>query len=171
MNRLVALFALAALAIVPSVARSSSMSPSMVGVGPHGYDWLIGTWACKNSMPSPMGGPAATTLTVSRATNGSLAVHVNGTNFDAVGYVTYSPKTKTWWNPSALATGDTSTESSQQTGKKTVWTGPFHEAAAGKSMPIRDTYTLMSPTIYHDLSEAQIGGAWKTVGNVTCTKS
>jgi hypothetical protein len=171
MTRLVALFALAALVIVPSVARPNSMAATMVGVGPHGYDWLLGTWACKNSLPSAMGGPAATTLTVSRATNGSLAVHVNGANFDAAGYVTYNPKTKTWWNPSALATGDTSSESSQQTGKKTVWSGPFYEAASGKSMAIRDTYTLVSPTIYHDLSEAQVGGAWKTVGNITCIKS
>lgn len=171
MNRLVALFALAALAIFPSIARASAMAPSTVGVGPHGYDWLIGTWSCKNSMPSPMGGPAATTLRVSRATNGSLAVHVNGTNFDAVGYVTYAPKTKTWWNPSAISTGDSSTESSQQTGQKTVWTGPFYNAASGKTVPIRDTYTLESPTVYHDLSEAQLGGTWKTVGNITCTKS
>jgi hypothetical protein len=122
-------------------------------------------------MPSAMGGPTATTLAVSRATNGSLAIHVTGTNFDAVGYVAYNPATKTWWNPSALATGDSSTESSQQTGKKTVWTGPFYQAATGKSTPIRDTYTLASPTVYHDLSEIQTGGSWKTVGNITCTKA
>jgi hypothetical protein len=169
MKKLFVLLTLLVLAFAPSVARSA-MSPSTVGVGPHGYDFLIGTWSCKNSMPSPMGGPAATTLTVSRTAMGALSVHVTGANFDGLGYVVYTAKTKTWWNPSALATGGYSTESTQQTGKKTVWTGPFNDVATGKTITIRDTYTMDSPTTYKDLSEAQIGGTWKTEGNTTCTK-
>lgn len=161
---------LAVLALVPSIA-SAAMSPSMVGVGSHGYDFLIGTWTCKNAMPSAMGGPATTTLNVARVANGSLSVHITGTNFDGMGYVVYAAKTKTWWNPSTLATGDYSTESTQQTGKKTVWTGPFNDVASGKTMEIRDTYTESSMSVFHDLSEAQIAGTWKTVGNTTCTKS
>jgi hypothetical protein len=158
-----------ALAFSSSIARAA-MSPSMVGVGPHGYDFMIGSWSCKNSVPSTLGGPAATTVTVARAANGSLSVHVSGTNFGAMGYVAYEPKTKTWWNPSVLATGDYSTESTQQTGKKTVWAGPFFDAASGKTMMIRDTYT-MGPASFTDLSEAQIGDTWKTEGNTTCTKT
>jgi hypothetical protein len=161
---------LAVLALAPSVA-SAAMSPSMVGVGAHGYDFLIGTWTCKNSMPSPMGGPPITTLNVLRTSTGALSVHSTGTNFDALGYVVYAAKTKTWWNPSTLATGDYSSESTQQTGKKTLWSGPFYDVATGKSMQIRDTYTETSMTLFHDLSEAQIGGAWKAVGNTACTKS
>jgi hypothetical protein len=138
-------------------------------MGPHGCDWLIGTWNCNNSMPSPMGGPAATTATVARGrrlTLGSL-----GPSFDAVGYVAYAPKTKTWWNPTAMADGDSSSESSMQTGKQTLWTGTFFDAETGKTNAIRDTYTIASATSFKDLSQAQTGGAWKTIANTTCTKS
>jgi hypothetical protein len=170
MRRLFTCAVLLALALAPSIARSqSSMSPAMVGVGAHGYDWLIGTWTCKNPTPSAMSGPAVTTLTVARNGAGALSVHTTGTNFDGLGYVVYAAKTKTWWNPSVLATGDYSTESSQQTGKKTLWAGTYY--SAGKSNAIRDTYTMTTMTSFKDLSEAQVNGAWKTEANSTCTKS
>jgi hypothetical protein len=79
------------------------MSSSVVGAGPSGYDWLVGTWSCTNSMqPSKLG----TFL----LTNGSVT-------------------------------------------------------------PIRDTYTMLGTTKQYDLSEAQVGGAWKTVAKTTCTRS
>jgi hypothetical protein len=147
------------------------MSSAMPGAGPHGWDFLIGTWSCKNSMPSPMGGPASTTATIARSVNGALSIHSTGSNFDAMGYTVYDAKTKTWWNPSVLATGDYSTESMQQTGKTTVWAGPFFDAGTRKTTQIRDTYTIVSPTTFNDVSQAQENGAWKTVGKSTCTKS
>ena len=178
MNKLFGFAALALLAVAPSAglaqsAMSTSATPLiMVGVGPHGYDWLIGTWSCTNSMPSPMGGPASQTLTVSRSTVGtSLYVRVSGTGLDASGFVAYVPKTKTWWNPNASSSGDSGSESSTQTGKKTVWTGSYFSAASGKTTSIRDTYTLLSTTKYTDLGQYQSGGAWKTSANTTCTKS
>ena len=91
--------------------------------------------------------------------------------FDSLGYIVYDSKTKTWWTPGVLATGDYSTESTQQTGKKTVWNGTFYNAAMGKTVPIRDTFIQDSMTTYKDLSQAQIGGTWKTEGIITCTKS
>ena len=170
MRRFFACTALLALAIAPSIARSESpTSVSSVGVGAHGYDWLIGTWTCSNAAPSAMSGPTATTLTVTRNGAGALSIHTAGANFDGLGYVVYAAKTKTWWNPTALATGDYSTESSMQTGKKTVWTGTFY--SGGKSNAIRDTYTMTTMTAFKDLSEAQLNGAWKTEAKTTCTKS
>jgi hypothetical protein len=170
MNKLVAFLTLVALAFTPCAVLSQS-SPASVGVGPHGYDFLIGTWSCSNSMPSRMGGPSTSTLTFARSAAGSISVHVTGTNFDGLGYVVYAGKTKTWWNPSAVGNGDYSTESSQQTGKKTVWSGHYFDSSTGKTTPIRDTYTITSMTSYKDLSEAQMGGSWKTQANTTCTKS
>jgi hypothetical protein len=170
MNKLGAFLVLAVLALAPCVAQSQS-NPMAVGVGPHGYDFLIGTWSCTNSMPSRMGGPSSTTLTFARSAAGSISVHVTGTNFDALGYAGYTAKTKTWWNPSAVGNGDYSTESSQQTGKKTVWTGQYFDGSTGKATPIRDTYTIDSLSVYKDLSEARIGGTWKTQAKTTCTKS
>lgn len=149
---------------------SAAASGSTVGVGPHGYDFLIGTWSCKNSMPSPTGGPATSSATIGRGPNGTLSVHVNGGAFGVMGFVVYAPKTKTWWGPSVGADGSYGTESSQQTGKKTVWSGPYTDAS-GKTMQQRDTYTWVSPTSYTDLYQVDMGGTWKTEGNSTCTKT
>ena len=170
MSRLCAFLMLVALVFAPCIARSQS-GPTAIGVGAHGYDFLIGSWSCKNSVPSRMGGPASTTIMFARSGAGSLSVHVTATNFDAQGYVGYTAKTKTWWNPSAVGNGDYSTESSQQTGKSSVWTGRYFDGSTAKATPIRDTYTFDSLTSFKDLSEAQIGSAWKTQAKTTCTKS
>ncbi len=104
MKKLIPLLTIAILALAPCAANSASgpMSTSMVGVGPHGYDFLIGTWSCTNSTPSPIGGPAATTLTFARSANGSISIHAAGSDFDSLGYVVYDSKTKTWWTPGGL---------------------------------------------------------------------
>lgn len=70
-----------------------------------------------------------------------------------------------------LANGGYGTESSQQTGKKTVWSGPFTDPATGKTVQVRDTYTFPNLTTYTDLYQANVGGTWKTEGNTTCTKA
>ena len=171
MTRFLCLAMLAFLALAPSQALSQSNMMSMqIGVGPHGYDFAIGTWSCTNSMPSAMSGPASTTLTLTRSPQGSLMFHSTGGNFDSVGYVAYNAKTKTWWNPGAVGDGSYSTESTQQTGRKTVWTGTFFDAATRKTTPIRDTYAF-GATKYTDVTQLQTGGVWKTVANVACTKS
>jgi hypothetical protein len=173
MKRLLWLVTLAAMAVVTRAAQSQStaMSPSM-GVGAHGYDFLIGTWSCTSSTPSPMGGPASTTLTASRSNAGG-AVFVRGTgkNFDSSSYVAYASKTKTWWSPSAFADGSYEFESTTGTGKKVVWSGSYFSAASGKTIQFRDTYTMLSPTKYTDLGQYQSAGTWKTQYNITCTKS
>lgn len=152
-------------------AGADTMTPSMVGVGAHGYDWLVGSWSCHNSMPSAMGGPADTKLTATHSVNGSLSLHSSGASYDGLGYVAYEEKTKTWYNPFGLADGSSSSEWSKQTGTKTVWTGTFLAPGASKPTPIRDTYTMSGMTKYFDVTEAQGMGGWKTVGKTTCTKS
>jgi hypothetical protein len=179
MNRLLLFVLLAALAAVPVAVQaqggsmsSSAMSASTVGVGPHGWDFLLGTWSCVNSTPSEMGGPANLSLTFTRSSVGSaLLVHVSGSGTDVSGYVSYVAKTKTWWNPGAAANGDLSSESTTQTGKKTLWIGSYTSATSAKATAIRDTYTVLSPTKYTDLGQYQSGASWKTSSNTTCTKS
>ena len=157
--------------LVPAVAESQSSGfPSSVGVGAHGYDWLIGSWSCTNSMPSAMGGPATMSLTAAHSANGSIGVHLSGRNFDTTGYVSYDAKSTTWWNPSALNNGEASNESTRQTGRRTVWTGTAIDPRNGTSK-IRDTYTAFNRTRFSDVTEASIGGKWKLVGNIVCTKS
>jgi hypothetical protein len=158
------------LSLACAAQSAPMMSAATAGVGPHGYDFLIGTWTCKNSMPSPMGGPAITTAVISRS-GATLAFHATGTNFGAMGYVVYAPKTKTWWNPSVSSSGGYGTESSSQTGKKVVFAGPFTDPSSGKTAQVRDTYTWVSATTYTDLFQVDEGGTWKTEGNSTCTRS
>ncbi|HVN69789.1 MAG TPA: hypothetical protein VMU38_09095 [Candidatus Binatia bacterium] len=172
MKRLLTFVAFAALTIAPCATQAqSAMSASTLGVGPHGWDYYIGTWSCSNSMPSAMSGPATQTLTVSRSAAGSgLFFRVTGTGFDGSGFVTYAAPSKTWMNPASLANGSYSYESTTQTGKKTVWTGTMFDASTGKTMQIRDTYTL-SPSSYTDVTQYKSGAVWKTSYSATCTKS
>ncbi|MGC1381894.1 MAG: hypothetical protein WA814_12830 [Candidatus Baltobacteraceae bacterium] len=146
------------------------MQSSTYGAGPHGYDWAIGTWTCTNTVPSAMGGPTNTTLTVVRTNNGALLYRSVGTNFDNTWYNVYLPKTKSWVSPFILADGSYGTESTAQTGGKIVWTGTAFDAASGKTMAIRDTNTI-GTTKYGDLGEYRSHGAWKTQYEVTCTKT
>jgi hypothetical protein len=84
----------------------------------------------------------------------------------------YVAKTKKWLGPFALADGSYGSESTTQTGKTTVWTGPVFYAATGKTMQNRDTYVIFSSTKYTDLGELQSeDSTWKTQYKVTCTKT
>jgi len=172
MKRLLSFVMLATLVVAPSAAQSqpTAMSLSMIGVGPHGYDFFIGTWTCNNPTPSAMAGPSTFTITVARSNaSPALFVRTAGKNFDTSGYVAYSSKTKTWWGPTAYADGSYGLETSTATGKKTVWSGSYF-SASGKTMQIKDTYDQLTLTKYTDLGEYKAGGAWKTLYLITCTK-
>ncbi len=170
MSKLLSLFGLAMVALSPTVAVSATMPVSQVGAGPHGYDFMIGTWSCTNAVPSRIGGPATARFTISRSANGTLFVRSSAANYDAASYVVYSPATKTWWSPTAYGDGSYNIESTRQTGAKTVWTGTLFDPASGKSSPIRDTYTFPNATTQTDITQVQAGGTWKTEANSTCTK-
>lgn len=153
-----------------SLAQSSAV-PAMAGSGSSAMDWLIGTWNCSSNLPpSAMSGPAKTTLTVSRnQASGGLALHLSGAGLDASGYLSYDPKTQTWWNPVSVGNGFATNESTKQTGATTVWTG----SAVGSmgSLPMRDTYEQPDSSTYVDTTEMQIGGAWTTISKITCKKT
>jgi hypothetical protein len=173
MKRLLWFVTFAAVVAAPcaATAQSTMMSSSMLGVGPHGWDYYLGTWTCSNSVPSADSGPASQTLTVSRSNAGGLFFRVTAQGFDQSGYVTYAMHTKTWWNPASYSNGSYSLETSTDTGKKNVWTGTYFNAASGKTVPIRDTYTMLSPTNFTDVTKIKLGGIWKTSYNGNCTKS
>jgi len=171
MKKVLSFVTLITLAILPfaTSAQSTMMSTSMIGVGAHGYDWLLGTWTCTNSMPSAMS-PATMTSTFSRSSAGGvLLFRGTGKNVDSSGYIVYVPKTKTWMNPFVAADGSYGSESTIQTGKKAVWTGTVY--ASGKTTPVRDTYVALSLAKWTEVSEYQSGGTWKTAARSTCTKS
>lgn len=173
MKRLLFFAVVAAFAIAPRVAPAqSSMSASAYGVGPHGWDYYIGTWTCTNTMPpSAQSGPATVRVSISASNAGApLFFRATGPGFDSSGYVSYSAKTKTWSNPAAFADGSYSFESTTQTGRKTTWAGSYLNAASGMTVHIRDTYTL-SPGRYTDVTQMNTGSGWKTTASSTCTKS
>jgi len=168
-NAAVVAAALCSMMALPAQS-ATPMSMGAIGVGPHGYDFLAGTWTCKNSMPSAMSGPATTTVSIARMPGGTLMFHATGTNFAGMGYVAYSGKTKMWSNPAAYSDGGFGNETSVGTGKKNVWTGPITDGS-GKTMQQRDTYAWMSMNSYTDLYQVEMGGSWKTEGNSICTRS
>lgn len=152
-------------------AASAPMSSSAVGAGPNGYDWLVGTWSCKNSMqPSKLGALSSTSLTASKLKDGSITLHTSSPNGDVTVYYAYVPGTRSWYSPFVDSGGNYGYESTQQTGKTVLWTGTFY-LTNGSSTPIRDTYTMLGMTKQYDLSEAKVGGSWKTVAKTTCTRS
>jgi hypothetical protein len=172
MIRVILLWALVVPLCAASLARAESAeTPATIGVGAHGYDWLIGAWTCTNSMPSAMSGPATTTLKASRPSQGAIQFHATGTDYDASGYIAYDEKTKTWYNPVSLGSGAAGLETSKQTGAKTVWTGMFMDPSSGKHMSVRDTYTLSAMNKFIDLTEMNDGGTWKTISKTTCSKT
>lgn len=163
-------FVLMTFVLAPCAALSqTAMSPSAVGVGPNGFDWAVGTWNCTNSLPSPMGGPATQTLTVSKTNGGAVMYHAVGENFDNTWYNVYIPATKSWTSPFIINDGTYGTETTTQSGAKIVWTGTATDPS-GKIMHVRDT-NQMTPAKYTDLGEVQTGGTWKQQYNMSCTKS
>jgi hypothetical protein len=171
MSKFFSVLALAVLGFAPSTVVSATMPLSMVGVGPHGYDFMIGSWSCTNSVLSRLGGPSTSSFTISRTVNGALFVRSTAASYDTASYVVYAPKTKMWWSPTAYADGSYNVESTRQTGARTVWTGTLFDAASGQTNPIRDTFTFPNPTTQTDVTQVQVGGSWKTEANSTRTKS
>jgi hypothetical protein len=172
LKKLFVLAAFAALLGAPgAVSAQSSMMMSGAGTGPHAWDWMIGTWTCRNTIPSALAGPAVQTLTATRSdVTGAIVWRYTGTNYDQYGFLAYAPKTKTWWFSWAYPGGSTGNESTKQTGRKTIWTGMIFNAS-GKPFDIRDTYTVYSPTKFNDSGEDNSSGSWKPGYNGTCTKS
>jgi hypothetical protein len=166
-------FAAFSMLFAPALAQAASapMSYSAIGAGPSGYDWLIGTWSCKNSMqPSKLGALPVTSLTATKVKDGSIALHTSSPNGDVTVYYAYVPGTKTWYSPFVDSGGNYGYESTQQSGKTTLWTGAFY-LTNGTMTPIRDTFTMLGMAKQYDLSEAKVAGAWKVVAKTTCTKS
>jgi hypothetical protein len=152
------------------VRADAPTSMSAVGAGPTGYDYLVGTWSCTNTMaPSKLGSLTSSTFTASKLQDGSIAIHAMSPNGDVRAYNSYVPKSKTWYSPFADSGGNYGYESTQQSGKTIVWSGIFY--STNGATPIRDTFTMLSMTKTYDLSEAKISGAWKATAKTTCTKS
>lgn len=167
MNRLLSFIVLTVLAVAPSAAQSQPATK--VAAGPHGYDWLIGTWNCTNNTPSALSGPPTSSYTASRSIGGSIVIHSSGKSFDSTGYLTYDPKSKTWWAPAAFADGSSEVESSKDVGNKVTFAGTY--MSGGKPTTVRDMYTLLSANKQSDVGQMQTGGTWKTTYAVICTRA
>jgi hypothetical protein len=181
---------------VPAVADPTPMSLDMIGVGPHGYDLLIGHWKCAGSMTSPSGQSIHLTSTSSieyrGEADGSISwvalgsgTHVglkaiSDTTFrwppeshewsPQTGGLRYTAETQKWSISYANHDGISGEESTRDTGQEAVWTGS-ELSIEGSPTHIRDTMAFSSPTSYVDKSEYQLGRSWLIWGNVTCSKS
>jgi hypothetical protein len=174
MKRLFTLAALGlAVALAPAAVIAQPMGAGpMMGIGVHGYDFLVGTWSCTNSTPNAMTGPATSTMTATAAgSHDAIAIHLTGEKFDGYNFISYNPQTKVWSSPAAFADGSYGIETTSQTGTKVVWSGTALDPSSGKTIQIRDTYTMANVTTYSDLSEADMGDGWKHLATYTCKKA
>ncbi|HZZ65599.1 MAG TPA: hypothetical protein VFE17_08885 [Candidatus Baltobacteraceae bacterium] len=172
MRKLLGFCVLAVLVLGPVLAGAQSSMMNGSRTGSHGFDWMIGSWTCKNSIPSALGGPAVQMLTASRSsTTGAIVFRYSGTSYDQYGFYSYVGKTNTWWSSWAYPGGSIGNESTKQTGNKIHWTGVIFDASTGKHLHIRDTYTVYGPTKFNDLGEDDSTGAMKPGYNGTCVKS
>ena len=165
MRKFLLSIASAAFICTPCATWAQTMPLSMYGVGPHGFDWALGTWACRSTSHI-----SRATLKVTRTSGGALFYRSSGENFDNSWYAVYLLKTKTWVAPFIVSDGSYGTESTTQTGKQIVWTGTAYFADSGKTLPIRDTNVNGSNT-YADVGEVRSNGAWKTEYSVSCMRT
>jgi len=175
MKRLVISFVALAVVLAPGLSGpafgATPASVSAVGAGPLGYDYMVGTWSCANTMhPSELGALASTTIVASKLKDGNILIRTASPNGDVTAYNSYLPGTKTWYAPFADSGGKYGTESTQGSGKTIQWVGTFYDAG-GTATPIRDTFTMLSMTKQVDVGEAKVGGVWKVTARTTCTKS
>lgn len=170
MKSLCLLLAVYALTAILSSTAARAQTSASFGAGPDGWDYLAGTWSCVNSMaPSAMGAPAKQMMTVSKV-SGAIFLHSTSKTLDFASYDVYDPQKKMWVSPYSGSDGSYGSESTTQSGKTVVWTGSTYFPTVGKMVPTRDTYTNEA-TKYVDVGETQIGGTWKAVYRLTCTKS
>ena len=168
------LLIVAFVALTAGAVRSQQVfSELRIGVGPHGYDWLIGTWSCVDNMPSLTADPnAKSRVTVAKnAVGDALIGRESAKDFDSVFYSAYNTKTKTWWNPVAFADGSSQNESTNGTGKTETWNGSYFNAKSGTTTRIRDVFTNSPPAEFTDLGQSWLAGTWKTVYFITCKKT
>ena len=166
MQNIYALGALAVFAVLPATAM-----PQM-GAGAHGFDWMLGNWTCRNAVPGTLAGPAVQMFTATRSTfSGAIIWRYTGANYDQYGFLTYVPRTGTWWMSWAYPGGSVGNESTRDSGKKTYWTGMIADTETGKTEHIRDTYTMSGPNKFRDYGEDDAGGTMKLSYDGTCTRS
>jgi hypothetical protein len=160
---------LVALTLIPCAVRSQT-SPANIGVGPHGLDFLIGTWTCTH--PHPMAGePRIVSMTVSRGVApNTLFVHETGKSYEATALIVYTAKTKTWAVASAYDDGSSERETTTDTGEKQVFTG-WYVDTSDKSYHVQDTFT--SPSLTEVVGEGVYqtdSGVWKKSFAEICKK-
>lgn len=175
MKRLLIAFVAGAAVLAPTLAGTAladtPASMSAVGAGPHGYDYMVGTWSCTNPMqPTALGALASTTLTATKLQDGNIMIRTASPNGDVTSYSAYLAKTKTWYAPFADSGGKYGSEATQGSGKTIRWVGTFYDAD-GTMTPIRDTFTMLSMTKQVDVGEAKVAGVWKVTAKTTCAKS
>lgn len=171
MKKLLGICTFAALVVAPGITGAQS-SRSVIGTGPHAYDWVIGTWSCTNTMPSGKAAPASQVTGTRSDTTNSIVLHFTGKDSDQYAFLSYEAPSRTWWFSSALPGGDMANESSTMAGKETVvFHGSYFNASKGTHFHIGDTVTLYSATKYTDQSADDSKGSMRTSNTSTCTKS
>jgi len=163
---------------VPAAAQPTPMPLDMIGVGPHGYDFMIGRWDCTEAAAMLGKRPVAWAMKVQMVGDGSLLQVMSSNGFGIwVQPLRYISETKTWSISEANEGGNIIySQTTQDTGQKTLWIG--WELSGSQDIPphkiyARDTWTFPSLDEFLDATERQTGarGTWEAWQNSTCKRS
>lgn len=166
----------------PAHAESTSGPLTVIGVGSHGFDFIIGRWICTNSMTTQLGqsrapfglpyAPPTVSYAYRAEADGSLSwiLSVPAISDASTGRLHYAAETKAWSMSYTAPSGWYGEQSTHDTGQKVVWTGSEWDANK-RPMTARDTWTFSSPTKYLDLGEYLVSGRWFVAADSTCTRS
>jgi len=156
------------------------MPLTMIGVGPHGYDFMVGHWECSETGRWSGKQPQAWELKVQRVGDGSLLQLASFKGFAGIQVqpLKYISETKTWSISEANNLGDVVfSETSQDMGQKTTWVGwellSDSRDTLSHKIHDQDTLTYLSLDEFNDVTEQQTGarGTWETSEDSTCQRS
>jgi hypothetical protein len=193
---------LVTIAFVPCVVRAdpTPMPLDQIGVGPHGYDFMIGRWRCTYTSNVDKYSGHMFIYAHRSSLNDAVELDWQSPFVQTVEYLQFDPSTATWFGTIALKSGQ-GVVSTSDAGSKSVWTGPatyaqgalygtstearqlrptdptaaVHPVHPGPFFPqghdlIRWTWTFASPRDLTNLLEEQIQGTWNPDGVAVCAK-
>ena len=172
---------------VPADADPTPMPLDQIGVGPNGYDFMLGFWKCANTRYSSPGVTFNRYIRVTRShLSGSIVLDWESGDGHVVLPWSYDEKSRTWSehyiedqtsdlpieapirpNPMMPRYFE---ESTTDTGPKSVWTGSSALAQFGHT-PIRETWTFTNLSELDDLTEVKVKDSWTAIDDDHCMKS
>jgi len=183
LGRCLVLACLLMLATAVALADETPSQLSTIGVGPNGFDFMIGTWKCEGTIIEGTQ-PFRFYIYAKRSglTN-SIVLDWDSHGNRLVDSLNYDPSAKTWHSKYRTSVNNAyqlqgsgttditvETQSTSDTGPRIVWPGLRYPRYYGAKTPIRETWTFATPEQFDYLFETEKHGSWIVFDKATCAK-